>query len=86
MSVRNNFVMVDKEFLDIAIENMERVESLREQLEAKIMLVNRGDEEARYAEQERIKELEKQNKSLRVHVEQLEREVKGLEMMYEDYR
>lgn len=48
---------------------IERAESLQEQLDAKIMLVNRGDEEYRYAQQERMIELEQQNKRYREALE-----------------
>lgn len=45
-----------------AVHKAERVQELEKIKDAKIALVNKGDEERRYVEQERMIELERQNK------------------------
>jgi|SRR5699024_6572421 len=52
-------------FVSENLEQAERVQELEKIKDAKIALVNKGDEEKRYVEQERMIELEKRNKHYR---------------------
>lgn len=60
-----------RDALDYVISEAERAESLQEKLNAKIALINKGDEEFCYTEQGKMIELEQQNKRYRERMAQL---------------